>query len=303
MKRQILLTGGTGQVGTEVQRLQWPDDAELYAPGRRELDITDPRSVAACFAKRTPSCVVNLAAFTAVDQAEERVADAFLVNAQGPAFLAEATRQIGIPIIHVSTDYVFDGDADHPYSERDETGPLNAYGASKLAGELAVRAANPRSAILRTAWVLSSHGNNFLKTMLRLARANPELKVVADQTGCPTSAKDIAEVLQRMALGSLDGSSNWGIFHFVNAGATSWHGLAEHIFKFEAAGERPAPKVQAIASSQYPTPARRPSNSRLDTTLIEKTFGLSPRPWREAVNEILHELSPTSPRAEQGRIE
>ncbi len=303
MKRIILVTGGTGQVGSEVQRLSWPNDVEICAPSRRDLDITDPDSVTRCFAAAKPACVINLAAFTAVDRAEERVAEAFLVNAQGPAILAEATRQIGAPILHVSTDYVFDGLSPHPYRERDPTGPLSVYGASKLAGELAVHTGNRQSAVLRTAWVLSIHGSNFLKTMLRLANFNPELSVVADQVGCPTSAKDIAETLQRMALRSLDGSAAWGTYHFVNAGAASWHGLADHIFQFEAARGRLAPKLRAIPTSEYATPASRPANSRLDTRLIEESFGVSPRPWQEAVDEILTELAATSTTVRQGSSE
>lgn len=289
MKRTLLVTGGAGQVGIELLRLKWPDSVELYAPARDELDITSAASVSDCFAVRDPRCVINCAAYTAVDKAEEQVAAAFLVNAQGPAFLAEAARRAGAPIIHVSTDYVFDGSADRPYRESDPTAPLNAYGASKLAGELAVRVANPHSVILRTAWVLSAHRTNFIKTMLRLGAANRSLRVVADQLGCPTSARDIAEALQRIALLTLDDPDTpWGTYHFVNSGETSWHGLAEHIFA--SAGE-PRPVVEAIPSSAYPTPARRPANSRLDTSLIAEKLGIVPRPWQDAVDEILAELA------------
>ena len=288
MKRTLLVTGGAGQVGIELLRLKWPDWVEVCAPTRDELDITSAESVGAFFAKHNPRCVINCAAYTAVDKAEEEVAAAFLVNAQGPAFLAEAARRANAPIIHVSTDYVFDGSADRPYRESDPTAPLNAYGASKLAGELAVRAANPHSVILRTAWVLSAHRTNFIKTMLRLGAANRSLRVVADQEGCPTSAKDIAETLQRIALRALDDPETpWGTYHFVNSGETSWHGLAEHIF---ARVSTPRPKVEAIPTSAYPTPARRPANSRLDTSLVGEKFGIVPRPWQEAVDEILAEL-------------
>jgi dTDP-4-dehydrorhamnose reductase len=288
VKRTVLVTGGAGQVGIELLRRQWPDSIELCAPARDELDITSSDSVSACFANHSPQCVINCAAYTAVDKAEEEVATAFLVNAQGPAFLAEAARRTDAPIIHISTDYVFDGSADRAYRESDRTAPLNAYGASKLAGELAVRAANPRSVILRTAWVLSAHRTNFIKTMLRLGATNPSLRVVADQLGCPTSARDIAEALQRITLRALeDPDTPWGAYHFVNAGETSWHGLAEHIFASAAA---PRPVVEAIASSAYPTAARRPANSRLDTSLVAKKFGIVPRPWQEAVDEILAEL-------------
>jgi dTDP-4-dehydrorhamnose reductase len=287
--RAVLVTGGAGQVGIELLRLQWPDSVELYAPLREELDITSADSVRSCFAAHAPQSVINLAAYTAVDKAEEEVAAAFLINAQGPAFLAEAARLANVPILHVSTDYVFDGSADRPYRESDATAPINAYGASKLAGELAVRAANPHSVILRTAWVLSAHRSNFVKTMLRLGATNPSLRVVADQHGCPTSARDIAETLQRIALRAMDDPATpWGTYHFVNSGETSWHGLAKHIFDFQG---MPRPDVEAIPTSAYPTPARRPANSRLDTSLITEKFGIKPRPWPEAVDEILAELT------------
>jgi dTDP-4-dehydrorhamnose reductase len=292
VKRAILVTGGAGQVGIELLRLQWPDSVELFAPSRDELDITSAESVGACIAAHKPQCVVNLAAYTAVDRAQEEVGEAFLVNSQGAAFLAEAARRTGAPIIHVSTDYVFDGSADRPYRESDPTGPINAYGASKLAGELAVSSANPRSVILRTAWVLSAHRANFVKTMLRLGATNPTLRVVADQHGCPTSARDIAEAIQRIALRAIeDQQTPWGTCHFVNAGQTSWHGLAEHIFDWRARRGAPRPEVQAIPTAGFPTPARRPANSRLDTSLIAEKFGITPRSWQEAVDEILSELA------------
>jgi len=289
VKRTVLVTGGAGQIGIELLRLRWPEWVELYAPSREELDIANEDSVTACFTVHAPRCVINPAAYTAVDKAEEEVAAAFLVNAQGAAFLAEAARRGNAPILHVSTDYVFDGAAERPYRESDPTAPLNAYGASKLAGELAVRAANRRAVILRTAWVLSAHRSNFIKTMLRLGATNPSLRVVADQHGCPTSARDIAEALQRIALRAIDDPETpWGTYHFVNSGETSWHGLAEHIFEFAGASR---PQIEAIPSSAFPTPARRPANSRLDTSLIAEKFGIAPRPWQQAVDEILAELT------------
>ena len=289
MKRTVLVTGGAGQIGIELLRLRWPEWVELYAPSREELDIANEDSVTACFTVHAPRCVINPAAYTAVDKAEEEVAAAFLVNAQGAAFLAEAARRGNAPILHVSTDYVFDGAAERPYRESDPTAPLSAYGASKLAGELAVRAANRRAVILRTAWVLSAHRSNFIKTMLRLGATNPSLRVVADQHGCPTSARDIAEALQRIALRAIDDPETpWGTYHFVNSGETSWHGLAEHIFEFAGASR---PQIEAIPSSAFPTPARRPANSRLDTSLITAKFGIAPRPWHQAVDEILAELT------------
>jgi dTDP-4-dehydrorhamnose reductase len=292
MNSTILVTGGTGQVGIEISRLRWPEAATVDAPSRDVLDITSSASVAAYFAKHRPDCVINLAAYTAVDKAEEDVGTAFLVNSQGPAFLAEAARRIGSPIIQVSTDYVFDGLAERPYREHDYTSPVNAYGASKLAGELAVRAAHPRAVILRTAWILSAHRSNFIKTMLRLGQSKSELQVVSDQRGCPTSAYDIAVALQLIALRVLsDADMPWGTYNFVNAGEASWHDLAEHIFDHEAKLGRPRPILGAIPTSGYPTPARRPANSRLDTTLITEKLGIAPRPWQEAVDDILAELA------------
>jgi dTDP-4-dehydrorhamnose reductase len=289
--RTILVTGGAGQVGIELCRRQWPDDVVLSAPRRDELDISDGASVGRWFAGHRPQCVINLAAYTAVDRAEEDVAAAFLVNAQGAAFLAEAAQRAGAPMIHVSTDYVFDGTADRPYRESDPTNPLSAYGASKLAGELAVRAAHRSAVILRTAWVVSAHRTNFIKTMLRLAATMPELRVVADQRGCPTSARDIAEALQEIALTLLDDSAaRGGIYHFVNSGEASWYDLAEHVVARSGSPAAARPQVKAIATSDYPTAAHRPANSRLDTALITRTFGLTPRPWQTAVDEIIAQL-------------
>jgi dTDP-4-dehydrorhamnose reductase len=302
VKRPILVTGASGQVGIEVSRLQWPAAVDLLTPSRDELNISDADSVASYFAANPPTCVINLAAYTAVDRAEEEVAAAFLVNAQGPAILAEAARRAGAPIVHVSTDYVFDGTSAAPYSETDPTRPINAYGASKLAGELAVRAANPRAVILRTAWVVSARRTNFLKTMLRLANSTPELRIIADQRGCPTSAHDIAVALQKIALHMIDDPDGpGGVYHFVNAGDTSWHGLAEHIFNWQAAQGSARPKVTAILTADYPTPARRPANSRLNTALIGETFGIHPRPWQQAIDEILSQLPPLN--REQGNNE
>lgn len=289
--RPILITGGAGQVGLELQACAWPQGVVVHAPGRDELDLADPASVRAAFAKRPYAAVINSAAWTAVDKAEDAVADAFLANAQGPAVLAEVTRRAGVPLVQVSTDYVFDGSADRPYVESDPVGPLGVYGASKLAGELAVRSGNPRSVVLRTAWVLSVHRANFLKTMLRLAESRDRLGVVGDQIGCPTSARDIARALATITLRLMDDAeAPIGVYHFVNAGETSWAGLAREIFALSRARGGPAAEVDAITTDQYPTPAKRPANSRLDTTKLSRDYGVRPRDWREAVAEIVGEL-------------
>lgn len=291
--RRILVTGGSGQIGIELARLSWPAHTEPHFPQRTELDLTSPDSIAACFASGRWDGVINTAAHTAVDAAEDEVAAAFLANALGPAWLAEASRTAGIPIIHVSTDYVFDGALDRPYREDDSVGPISAYGASKLAGEMAVRAANPRSVILRTAWVLSAHRSNFLKTMLRVGAERQTLNVVADQLGSPTGAADIANALQLILLKQMDDpKASCGIYHFVNSGEASWYELARTIFGLAAELGLTPPQVQAISTRDYPTKVRRPANSRLETSKIATDYGITPRPWREAVADIVGELLP-----------
>lgn len=287
----ILIIGGAGQVGLELQSADWPEHVILHAPARTELDLADPNSVQIAFAATPFSAVINAGAYTAVDTAETAVATAFAANAMGPAILAEATRNFGIPLIQVSTDYVFDGSKNGAYVETDSSRPLSVYGASKLAGELAVLAGNPRSVVLRTAWVLSVHRANFLKTMLRLAADQPFLRVVSDQHGSPTSARDIAAALKAITLKMIaDADAPTGLYHFVNAGETTWAGLADEIFALSAAVGGPFAEVQPIASHDYPTPARRPSNSRLSTRKLARDYGIRPRPWQTAVQEIIQEL-------------
>ena len=289
--RHVLVTGGTGQVGLDLARQSWPADVCVHFPRREELDLNSPASIAAYFASHRFDCVINTAAYTAVDAAEDDVATAFLVNAQGPAWLAEAAGKAGIPMIQVSTDYVFDGALDRPYREDDPTGPTSAYGASKLAGELAVRAANPRSIILRTAWVIGVHRANFLKTMLRLGAERSELAVVADQIGSPTGSSDIASALQLIAIKLMDDpQAPCGIYHFVNAGQASWHELAKEIFARATKFDFAPPEVRPIRTAEYPTKARRPSNSRLDTGKITRDFGIQPRPWQDILVGIVGEL-------------
>lgn len=284
MTRHILVTGGAGQVGLELRRIDWPADVTIHTPDRATLDLASADSVAACFAATPFAAVINCAAYTAVDKAEGEVAAAFAANALGPALLADATRGAGIPLVHVSTDYVFDGTGDGFYAEDAPVAPLGVYGASKLAGELAVAAGNPRHLILRTAWVLSAHRANFAKTMLRLAGSHPRLRVVADQRGCPTAAADIAATLATVTLRLIDeAGAPTGTYHFVNEGEASWAELAEAI----VAGAVP---VDPIATADYPTPARRPANSRLSTARLARDYGIAPRPWREAVAEIVAEL-------------
>ena len=287
----ILITGGAGQVGLELQSADWPQDVVLHAPSRAELDLGDAGLVRAVLAATPFAAVINSGAHTAVDKAETEVAVAFAANAMGPAVLADATREAGIPLIQVSTDYVFDGSKDGPYVETDPVGPLGVYGASKLAGELAVLQGNPRSVVLRTAWVLSVHRANFLKTMLRLAADRTVLRVVGDQHGCPTSARDIAAALKTVTLKMIaDPHAPTGVYHFVNTGDTTWAGLASEIFALSGASGGPSATVEAIASREYPTPAKRPANSRLATDKLTRDFAITPRSWQDAVAEIVTEL-------------
>ncbi len=288
----ILVTGGAGQVGLELQARSWPEGVVIHTPTRSEMDLGDTASVRAAFARTPFAAVINSGAYTAVDRAETEIAAAFAANAIGPAVLADVTREANVPLVQVSTDYVFDGSKAGPYVEDDPIGPLGGYGASKLAGELAVRGGNPRSVVLRTAWVLSIHRSNFLKTMLRLAVDRPVLRVVDDQYGCPTSARDIAEALKTITLRMIaDAHAPTGVYHFVNAGETHWAGLAREIFALSAAAGGPFATVEGIPSADYPTPARRPANSRLSTEKLTRDYAVVPRNWQAAVAEIVTELN------------
>lgn len=279
----ILVTGGSGQVGRALTRLAASRGLELVTPTRAELDLSDPNSIARAVEARSWKAVINCAAYTAVDKAESEPDAAFAANAEGPSRFAEATAARGIRLLHVSTDYVFDGSKQGPYAEDDPVAPLGVYGASKEAGERGVRAANPNHVVLRTAWVVSPWGSNFVKTMLRVGRERGHLRVVDDQRGCPTSALDIAETL----LALVAAPEVRGTYHFVNAGEASWYELA--CFVFDRNGLTVT--VDPITTADYPTPARRPANSRLDTARIRAALGISPRPWQEAVGAVVDELT------------
>lgn len=280
----ILLTGGTGQVGQAVLRHAAVTGWNIFAPDRSRLDLTNEKSIADVVASNRWSSVINCAAFTAVDRAETDVALADQVNAVAPAIFARETEKRGIPIIHVSTDYVFDGTKNAPYVEEDAVNPLGVYGRTKEKGESAVRALNPCHVIIRTAWVVSAGGANFVDTMIRLASERPQLNVVDDQIGCPSNATDIAQTLLAMV-----GQAQYGTWHFVNSGEASWFDLAARIFAEMKRRGLPIPVVNAIPTSQYPTPAKRPGNSRLSTTAIQRDFGIRPRHWHEAIESILAE--------------
>ena len=288
----ILVTGGSGQVGAALQRVAWPEGFVLHAPPRSTFDLAHPSQARAFFEANPFAAVINSAAWTAVDKAETEVAAAYAANAGGPAMLADMTREAGIPLLQISTDYVFNGEKDGPYSEDDPVAPVGVYGASKLAGEMAVRLGNPRSVVLRTAWILSPNGANFLKTMLRLAADRTALRVVDDQWGCPTSAEHIAQTLKTITTRMIaDGDAPTGVYHFVNDGEATWAGLAREIFRLSADHGSASATVEGIASGEYPTPARRPKNSRLSTRKIADHYGVHPAHWTSAVAEILAELN------------
>ncbi|WP_342166803.1 dTDP-4-dehydrorhamnose reductase [Methylobacterium sp. SD21] len=289
----ILVLGGAGQVGTELQAHAWPEGVRVHAPTRDALDITEPAAIEAALDGRAYAAVINTAAYTAVDKAESDVAAAWRLNALAPAILAAATKARGIPLVHVSTDYVFAGTKpEGAYGPDEPVDPRSVYGASKAAGEIAVRTGNPRHAILRTAWVVSPHRGNFVKTMLRLAAERDRLTVVDDQHGCPTSATDLAAALATVALRMAeDPTAPTGTFHCVNDGSTTWCGFARAIVAGGARrGGRDVP-VEGIPTAAYPTPARRPSNSRLSTDSLREAYGILPRPWQDALDDILDKLA------------
>ena len=279
---RALVFGRTGQVATELARLL-PDATFL---GRDDADLTRPEDCAKAVAAAEADVVINAAAYTAVDKAESDEETATLVNGAAPAAMARAAAARGLPFLHVSTDYVFDGSGDRPWRPDDATGPLGAYGRSKLAGEEGVRAAGGDHAILRTSWVFSAHGGNFVKTMLRLGAERDALTIVADQVGGPTAAADIADALVRMAQAFAAGQGTAGTYHFSGAPDVSWADFAREIFA--QAGLDCA--VSDIPTSAYPTPARRPLNSRLDCTALQQAFGIARPDWRHSLTRVLEEL-------------
>ena len=286
---KLMVLGAGGQLGHELRRLRWPDGYRVAAFDHAALDIAERDRVFTAVARERPDIVINAAAYTAVDRAESEPDAAWAANAAGPANLAASCRDAAIPLLHISTDYVFDGSKAGPYREDDPVSPLGVYGASKEAGERAVRDALAEHVIVRTAWVYSAHGHNFVKTMLRLAE-RPALRVVADQIGSPTSAADLAAALAAIIVRIAAGEARWGTCHFAGAGAVSWHGFAEAIFELAAPWRGAPPRVEPIATADYPTPARRPQNSVLDCTKIGEAFGITPRSWRAALADVIREL-------------
>ncbi|MFE8585866.1 dTDP-4-dehydrorhamnose reductase [Sphingomonas sp. NCPPB 2930] len=289
--RELLITGANGQLGRELQRVNMPRGWRVVALDRSALDLTDPAAIVAKVAERPWAAVINGAAYTAVDKAEHDQVAAWQVNALAPAAFASACAAANVPLVQVSTDYVFPGDRDGAWDVDDPVAPLGVYGASKLAGELAVRTSGVRHAIVRTAWVVSAHGHNFVKTMLRVGAEREILRVVADQQGSPTSAADLADILVHIAVRLADDAdAPTGTFHFSNAGATTWAGFAEEIFRQSGARGGVVAQVEGITTAQYPTPARRPANSLLAHDAIERAYGITPRAWHDALGDILDEL-------------
>jgi len=298
---RLLITGWQGQLARSlVEAAAARPEITALSLGRPALDLCARPSILRTLTEHTPNLIINTAAYTAVDKAESEPEAAFKLNRDGAGMLAEAAAARGVPIIHVSTDYVFDGAKPAPYLEDDATGPRNVYGASKLAGEQAVAAANPRHIILRTAWVHSPFGQNFVKTMLRLAASKPRLGVVADQYGNPTYAPHLAVAILDLAIkiNALKYNDiSWGIYHAAGRGETTWHGLAQAVFACSKASGGPAAEADPIPATAYPTPAARPANSRLDCQKLERNFAIRLPDWQDGVTQCVARLLQPSEQA------
>ncbi|MDR3569353.1 MAG: dTDP-4-dehydrorhamnose reductase [Syntrophobacteraceae bacterium] len=294
--RSVIVIGSSGMLGADLMEALHVAGMRAVALRRPDIDISRPESIRSALGGiSSPGLVINCAAYTAVDKAESEPEAAMAANREGPAHLADACRRVGIPLIHVSTDYVFDGKANRPYTEEDAVNPLNVYGLSKLQGEEAVRTRIFEHLIVRTSWLYGAGGQNFVKTMLRLGFEREELKVVCDQYGCPTWTFDLARCLVRMAQRVLSDSRNvrWGAYHFCGKGKTTWYRFASAILE-EANRRKPRPggvaNVLPIPSSEYPTAAARPKYSVLDCAKIEAAFGVSPPEWKKSLARCMDRL-------------
>ena len=288
---RLIVTGKQGQVARALRECAGPD-LEIVTLGRPELDLSDPTSVSNAFEGQRADVVVSAAAYTAVDKADSEEALATAINGRGAGEIAAAAARMSAPVIHLSTDYVFDGALARPYREDDPTGPVSAYGRSKLAGERAVAEANSRCAILRTAWVYSPFGANFVKTMLRLGETRRQINVVADQRGCPTSALDIAAAVIAVArnLATAPSPDRFGVFHMTGAGEATWAEFAAAIFAEGKRHGRPPVEVLPIPTSQYPTPAKRPANSRLEGDKLASAHSVRLPEWRASLRTVVERL-------------
>ena len=287
---RVLVTGLNGQVARALRDARGANELELAFLGRPRLDLDRPQTIAPTVAQFAPDIVLSVAAYTAVDAAEADRDAAFRANAESPGELAAAARRVGAPVLHLSTDYVFDGSKPGPYVETDPTGPATVYGASKLAGEEAVRAEQPDSLILRTAWVHAPWGSNFVRTMLRLAETRDAVSVVADQHGAPTYAPDIAKALLTLAAAAFRREGPFGVFHMSGAGDTTWADFAQAVFEGSAERGGPTAQVRPIPTAEYPTPAPRPLNSRLDCSTLARAWGVRLPDWRDGLARGLDRL-------------
>jgi dTDP-4-dehydrorhamnose reductase len=285
----LLIIGSNGQLGWELVRQSRRLGVAFHAVDFPDIDIADRESVRSCLKSLVVKVVVNAAAYTAVDRAEYESAAAFGVNRDGPVHLAEFCAEHTAALIHISTDYVFNGSKNDAYLETDAVDPLGVYGKSKAEGDDEIRRRLDRHVILRTAWLYGIHGQNFVKTMLKLGREREIVKVVADQRGCPTYASDLADAVLKIAMQHLNGSPMpWGTYHYCGGGSTTWHGFAKAIFEIAQKHEPLKVKeVTPITTAQYPTPARRPANSILACSKIEHYFGIRPRPWKDSLKEMI----------------
>jgi dTDP-4-dehydrorhamnose reductase len=290
MARRIFIAGEQGQVAQALERAYKLRSDNVVTAGRSNFSVTDESHLLSAVAAFNPDLVINAAGYTAVDKAEDDKEAAFAVNCDGAGFVAAAANAAEVPVIHLSSDYVFDGTKQAPYRETDPTNPLNVYGESKLAGEIAVASSTRNYVILRTSWVCSPIGHNFVKTMLRLARDRDEIAVIDDQWGCPTFAADLAAMIISIGdkLASVDDRSRfYGIYHASSAGETTWCRFAREIMAQSAAKSGPACRVRAIASSEYPTRAKRPAYSCLDCSKVKRVFGISPPRWQTSLQACL----------------
>ncbi len=289
---KIFVAGSNGQLGKELTRQGGDFHFDILPFDLPELDITDLSGVGRTVAATRPDLIVNAAAYTNVDMAEDEPEIAFRVNRDGPECLARVCRDTGIPLIHISTDYVFAGDQTEPYLEQDPMAPLGVYGRSKAEGEACVQERLNAHIIVRTSWLYGVYGHNFVKTMLRIGSERPRIRVVGDQFGCPTSAADLAEALLRIATQINGGDSkNWGIYHFCNAGVVSWYQFAKEIFHFaQTYGNRPMPVVESITTDQYPVKAERPAYSALSCDRIKSAFGIDQKIWTESLSNVIERI-------------
>jgi dTDP-4-dehydrorhamnose reductase len=287
---RILIFGSTGQVGRELGRVAWPASVTVQPLCRSQCDLSVPARAAEMILQIRPDIVINAAAYTAVDRAESEPTLAAALNRDVPSAMADACRNAGARLVHLSTDYVFDGRKAEPYVENDPVAPLSVYGRTKAEGEAAIRNRLPEHVILRTSWVFAAHGSNFVRTMLRLARERAELRIVADQQGSPTAARDIAQAIAAMVCRFADGCSFWGTFHFASSEPTSWFSFAEAIFIFRGA----RPKLVPITTEEYKAPARRPLYSVLDCARVGETYGIVQPSWRAALADVISELGETA---------